>query len=662
MAHDLVRHLVLWIYQHPNWAGLALFLLSAVESLAVIGFLVPGTIVMTAVGIFIGAGLLSYWPMVVWAATGSLFGDALSFTIGYFFKDNLNNIWPFKTRRHWLIKGQQFFEKHGGKSIFLARFIGPLRALAPIIAGAMRMPATKFYIIDACSAVVWAIVYLLPGVILGEASLELPPDITEHLFRFVFLTLIIVIAGIWITRLSILHVNEVVKNALSCLWTKMKETPSFTFLCYVFRHHRADHPRGQLGTLFVFLLVLIAFIFLVLIASVRHPILVTYNNEIYHFVESLRMQWLDNFMLITTMLGEKKIIGIGFLITLAWLCYRRCWRAAIFWFGAFFLGAGGAYVLKDLLHFHRPNIAFEAIDGFSFPSGHVVLATIFYGGLAYLGASHRLLRFRWIGYSIASVLIAAVACSRAFLGVHWLSDILGSILLGWLCLLLMALFYQRHPSQNIGSEKFLPCLVILQIALSWGYIYTHSAQLKADYFSVPVTRSIEMTNWWQTGAAIPMVATNRFGLSKEPLSIQWAGTENDITQILQAQNWTSALEPHNWVLEIQHPEKNTPKINLNLHIHFFEDKKPKLVFYKPMMNNAHTFMVLQLWQTDAILEPTAQVIWVGELSVNTDVKKSPIKLSEDQLSAEFLQSLDNKVMMTKIIKNPTSVILICSAE
>ncbi|MES2204489.1 MAG: VTT domain-containing protein, partial [Pseudomonadota bacterium] len=375
MAHDLIRHLVLWIYQHPNWAGLALFLLSAIESVAVIGFLVPGTIVMTAVGIFIGAGLLSYWPMVVWAATGSLFGDALSFTIGYFFKDNLGNIWPFKTRRHWLIKGQQFFEKHGGKSIFLARFIGPLRALAPIIAGAMRMPATKFYIIDTCSAVIWAIVYLLPGVILGEASLELPPDITEHLFRFVFLTLIIVIAGIWVTRLSILHVNEVVKNALSCLWTKMKDTPSFSFVCHVFRHYKEDHPRGQLGTLFVLLVLLIAFIFLTTLVYIHHPLVIIYNNEIHHLAQSLRMDWLDNLMLIITILGEKKVLAIGFLATLGWLCYRRCWRAAIFWVGIFTVGGVGAYLLKDIIQFHRPSPLFESVDGFSYPSGHVALST-----------------------------------------------------------------------------------------------------------------------------------------------------------------------------------------------------------------------------------------------------------------------------------------------
>lgn len=657
MVHELMQHLVLWIYQHPTWAGFALFLFSAFESLAVIGFLIPGTILMTAVGIFIGAGLLSYWPMVVWAATGSLFGDAISFTVGYFLKDNLNRVWPFKTRQHWLIKGQAFFEQHGGKSIFLARFIGPLRALAPIIAGAMRMPATKFYIIDTCSVVLWAVFYLLPGVILGEASLELPPDITEHLFRFVFLTLIIVIAGIWVTRLSILHVNEVIKNALSCLWTKMKEAPSFTFLCHVLRHYKEDHPRGQLGTLFVLTLVSIAFLSLTALVYLHHPLLITYNNAIHHLVQSFRMQSIDNLMLIITMLGQKDILVIEFLATLAWLCYRRCWRAVIFWIGIFLLAVSSAYLLKAGLHFHRPNSGFEAIDGFSYPSGHVVIATVFYGGLAYLGVNHRLLRFRWIGYCIASLFIALVACSRAFLGVHWLSDILGSISLGWLSLLVMALFYQRHPSQNIHLEKLLPCLVVVQIALTWGYMHTHYSKLYKQYFSAPTTQSIEINTWWQQGAPVSMIATNRFGRAKEALHIQWVGNADDIAQLLQSQGWQSALEPHNWVLEIQHPEDKTPTVNLHLQMRFVNDAKPKLIFYKAL-DVPQTYMVLQLWETDVTLASSTHEIFAGELSLKSEVKKSHVNISHAQLSAAFLKSLYNKVVTTKITQDHASVLLI----
>lgn len=652
MVHHLISQLVTWIYQHPNWAGLALFLLSAGESMTLIGSFIPGTIVMTAVGIFIGADLLPYWPMVLWAACGTLVGDALNFTLGYFLKDNIKNVWPFKTHQHWLIKGQHFFEKHGGKSIYFARFIGPLRAFAPIIAGAMRMPASKFYLMDTLSAFTWAITYLLPGLLLGEASLELSPEITEHLFRFVFLTLIIVIVGVWIIRLLIVHINEVIKNALSCLWAKIKETPSLTWLGHVFRHYKEEHPRGQLGTLFVFLIVLSAFIFLTFNVASASAFVSQYNNEFHHFTETLRMQWLNHFMLIITLLGQKEILAIIFLTSLIWICYLRCWRAAIFLASSFILGIASAYVLKHFIHSHRPHAYFEIIDGFSYPSGHVVAATLLYGGLAYLVAHHTEMKFRWIIYIIASLLITTIACSRILLGVHWLFDVVGSILLGWLCLLFMAFFYQRYPSQNIQAQKILPALAILQALLTWGY-YHHfhtrlleEYQLQANYQQ----QTINLVTWWQkSDPNIPMVSTNRFGMPKELLNIQWASNESDITTLLRAQGWQSVLEPHNWVLEIQHPEtKKIPTVRLHFKIRYLNDKKPKLIWYKPLNNMPHSFIVLQLWETNVITQPQEKNIFVGSLTIKTDSQEVKSTIRDKQLMTQFLASVGQSILVKKL--------------
>jgi undecaprenyl-diphosphatase len=647
----------MWIYLHPHWAGLVLFLLSAGESMTLIGSFIPGTIVMTAVGIFIGADLLSYWPMVFWAACGTLFGDALNFTLGYFLKDNIRQVWPFKTRQHWLTKGQHFFEVHGGKSIYFARFIGPLRAFAPIIAGAMRMPTGKFYVIDTLSAFTWAIIYLLPGVLLGEASLELAPDITEHLFRFVFLTLIIVIASVWIARLLIFHINEVIKNALSCLWTTIKETPSLSFIGRWFRHYKTDHPRGQLGTLFVFVVVFIAFVTWTVCVYLNSPFITLYNDEMHHFTESLRMQWLDRFMLMTTLLGEKKILAILFCLSCAWMCYQRCWRAAFFLAGAIVLGVISAYTLKAGIHFHRPKIEFDIIDGFSYPSGHVVVSTIFYGGLAYLTASRIRMKYRWIAYLIAIFIISAIACSRACLGVHWISDIVGGALLGWLCLLFMAFFYQRHHGQNIQAKKLLPALLILQALLTWGYFQHFHAKLFENYQlnALHKTTMIEKQTWWQkSDPSIPMMVTNRFGMPKELLNVQWASNQDDINALLLKQGWQSALEKHNWVLEIQHPEESiVPTVHLIFKMRYLDDQKPRLIFYKKIDQNPHAFMVLQLWQTDILVQPQSP-LFVGNLTIKTDDKNVKNDISDTRLMSEFINSVD-PVVTIQVLKTQTSL-------
>lgn len=638
----------MWIYQNPNWAGLALFLLSAGESMTVVGSFIPGTIVMTAVGIFVGAELLPYWPMVLWAACGTLFGDALNFTLGYVLKDNIRSIWPFKTHQHWLTKGQDFFEKHGGKSIYFARFIGPLRAFAPIIAGAMRMSPSKFYLIDTLSAFTWAIIYLLPGVILGEASLELSPDISEHLFRFVLLSLVILIISIWLIRFLILHISEVIKNALSCLWTKIKETPSLSWIRFILHHHRADHPRGQLGTLLVFLTVLIAFILCTKQVYQSSPFVTLYNNEVYHFIQSIRSLSLNKIMLIMTLFAQKEIIGLIFLSILGLMLYKKAWSSFFFFSGAMILGIIMAYGLKLGIHFHRPKLEFESIDGFSYPSGHVVISTIFYGALAYLITHQKNMKHGFLIYSASIIIIFMIAFSRIFLGVHWLFDIIGGILLGYLCLLSMALFYQRYANPSIPFKKILPLIFALQIILTWGYFEHYSSKLEANYqinASEKIDRLSKKTWWEKKDLNLPMLATNRLGLPKELLNVQWADASSEnIKAFLQKQGFTSLLEARNWVMEIQHPESSKiPSIHINFKIRYFDDKKPDLIFYKKIAHTAHSFLVLQLWKTSFVFDDQETRLFLGSLSIKQDEKNTENELDNSLIMDEFIQSLNKEI-------------------
>jgi len=648
VVHELIRQLVLWIYQHPTWAGFALFLLSAGESMTLIGSFIPGTIVMTAVGIFIGADLLPYWPMALWAGCGALCGDALNFTVGYLLKDNIKHVWPFKKYPHWLHKGQYFFEVHGGKSIYFARFIGPLRAFAPIIAGAMRMSPSKFYIIDTLSAFTWSIVYLLPGVLLGEASLQLSSDITDHLFRYAFITLVIAIVAGWIIQLLVLHINDVVKNALSCLWTKIKETPSLSFIRHWMHHYQTDHPRGQLGTLFVFVVIFSSFIVLTVGVQSSWPSLLLYNNQLHHLTESLRSPALDHAMLLITMMGEKKIVLVMVLLASVWMAYYRCWRAAFFLLGSCFLGVFSAYFLKDWIHFHRPLNEMDDIHGFSYPSGHVMMGMIWYGGLAYLAASHLKVKSRCLFYLGAIIFILLISCSRLLLGVHWMTDVVGSILLGWSCLLLMAFFYQRRITQNIQPIKLLPLLMVIQLIFTWVYYQHAQSHLRSDYrFSPQLDIShiqIDTATWWDNGITdLPSITTNRFGKPKELLNLQWKGCRDNIEALLQSQEWESAIKPHNWVLELENIEEKPPAPHPHFKTRYLEDKPPELIFYKAFDDFPQTFMVLQLWQTHYFLEPEGLPLFVGTLSVKAQSGAVKHHVNSMALVEQFQRSLPSNV-------------------
>src|SRR3990167_3083545 len=118
---DIVSPLLQWLNANPEWAGLATFLISAAESVAIIGTIVPGSITMTAIGALAGAGVIPLGPTLMWAILGAIVGDGISYWIGYYFKDRLAYVWPFKKHPTLLITGEKFFHKYGGMSVFIEK-------------------------------------------------------------------------------------------------------------------------------------------------------------------------------------------------------------------------------------------------------------------------------------------------------------------------------------------------------------------------------------------------------------------------------------------------------------------------------------------------------------------------------------------------------------
>ncbi|MBA4697619.1 MAG: DedA family protein [Legionella sp.] len=188
-----------WLYAHPCWALIFTFLIALAESLAIIGSIIPGSITMTTVGILAGSGVMRIDLTFSAAILGAIVGDGLSYLLGYYFSDHLINKWPFRRYPQWLGYGERYFERHGGKSVLIGRFIGPLRSIIPVIAGMMKMNRWHFFFANTVSAVGWSILYVLPGILIGTAGNELPPQKASHLFFLVLSGLI----GLWIFSLGV---------------------------------------------------------------------------------------------------------------------------------------------------------------------------------------------------------------------------------------------------------------------------------------------------------------------------------------------------------------------------------------------------------------------------------------------------------------------------
>ena len=126
---------------HRELALAAVFIAALAESLALVGTVLPGSTVVFAGGMLIGLKAIDPWAVGVAAVTGAILGDGISYRLGRRYKDAICATWPIRNHPELMARGQAYFAAHGGKSVFLGRFFGPLRAIVPIIAGMSGMPA-----------------------------------------------------------------------------------------------------------------------------------------------------------------------------------------------------------------------------------------------------------------------------------------------------------------------------------------------------------------------------------------------------------------------------------------------------------------------------------------------------------------------------------------
>ncbi|MEO5807983.1 DedA family protein [Devosia sp.] len=144
-----------------------IFCVAIAEAVFVLGIFVPSTPILLLVGGIIAEGRLPFWEVYFAAVIGAIIGDAISYGIGHLLRDSIKEVWPFKHHQDLIEKGQVFFAQHGGKSVFIGRFIPGVKAVIPGVAGIVGMDYRYFSLINISSAFVWAATHILPGMLLA---------------------------------------------------------------------------------------------------------------------------------------------------------------------------------------------------------------------------------------------------------------------------------------------------------------------------------------------------------------------------------------------------------------------------------------------------------------------------------------------------------------
>ena len=202
---ESIKHLIKSVY---DVQGLVVrggtFLVCAivfVETGFFVGFFLPGDSLLVTAGIASAAGLLDVWTLAPLAMLCAIVGDQIGYGIGrqagqalYSRQDSL----IFK-RRH-LVRAHEFYEKYGGKTIILARFVPIVRTFCPPVAGAAQMSYSKYLSYDIVGGILWVGSMIFGGYGVGKLMPNLGGRIHYVILAVVFLSLLPGIIGYFRTR------------------------------------------------------------------------------------------------------------------------------------------------------------------------------------------------------------------------------------------------------------------------------------------------------------------------------------------------------------------------------------------------------------------------------------------------------------------------------
>lgn len=175
-----------FITQSTVYSLLAVLLVAFLESLALVGLILPGTVMMAGLGALIGSGEVNFWQAWLAGIIGCLLGDWVSFWLGWRFKKPLHR-WSFlKKNKALLDKTEHALHQHSMVTILIGRFVGPTRPLVPMVAGMLDLPVAKFIPPNIIGCLLWPPLYFLPGILAG-AAIDIPTD--EHSASFKWLLL-----------------------------------------------------------------------------------------------------------------------------------------------------------------------------------------------------------------------------------------------------------------------------------------------------------------------------------------------------------------------------------------------------------------------------------------------------------------------------------------
>ena len=394
---QIERAIIAFLYNNKfifeEFGLLIAFVSSAVESIPIIGFIIPGQTLLVIAAIFARLGAYSIWELIILAALGSFIGDAIGYLLGRRYSAPILQKMSKFISEEKINKTKAFTEKHAGKSVFFGRFNSFTRSFSPFFAGISNISKPKFFSYALFAGIVWSFCFSVLGYVIGEGFTVIIPAIG----KFVAVATIIALLIIYIAEKARLRGGKFSGKQIALFITSIISLYAFA----VIAQNVADHGAlslidQQIG---------------ILVTTLRNPLLLS------------SLWWLG-------LIGPWTFTLICLIPVVLLILFKRF---KDLYFFVISLTLSGALIVFLKAEFSRPRPLLHFLfreSSSSFPSGHAVFAVVFFGLICY-EARNYLKKWVFVLLCIFSgVMILLVGFSRIYFGVHWASDVIGGFCFG----------------------------------------------------------------------------------------------------------------------------------------------------------------------------------------------------------------------------------------
>jgi membrane protein DedA with SNARE-associated domain len=465
VIEDVAKALGPWTY--------ALVAVSAfLETGAFVGLVAPGETIVMAGGVVAGQGEIQLLPLIGLVWMSAVLGDTTSFYIGRRLgRRFLERHGPrFKITEERLNQVESYFERHGGKTILIGRFIGLVRALAPFIAGSSGLPYRRFIPYSIVGTGLWSTLFCTLGYLFWRSFDQVAHLVGQAIFGFgVTVAVIVGVVVAYRRRREIrewlvAHERHPLVRPLLAIGRPLHRRVVRPVTHVAMPYLRFLFDRISPGTLGLDLTTLLAiagvglFVFVAYLTAIeRNPGPTPLDMDLLDLADRLRTEVLVDVAKVVTALGALPTVAALMVGTAVLLAVRKRYAEALVLVLGFALVYVAVHVTKDAVGRERPSGSLVGTSGLAYPSGHAAYAVAWVA--AAVALTHRL---RLVASSalvfVALAIAVAVGISRVYLRAHWPSDVaggwgLGAGIFALLAAIVLVVEYIRHNGGERAGES-----------------------------------------------------------------------------------------------------------------------------------------------------------------------------------------------------------------